>query len=356
MLKKNKNTKKLKLGFYPYTYVRTNVMRTLLINKEEYQKLLKMSLNEITRYLQDSNYKNEINNLSTELKGPELLEIALNKNIKSSFEKLRRISPPELNILINKYLKRKDVEDVKTIMRGKYTNTNKKVILNSLQGAGTYSLDFFNKLLEYDDLIEVLKHSNLFDFLNFSNPIKDFEEKNSLVSIENKMDSLYFKEMLDFTKFLPVQGQLFKNFLHQEIEVRNLLTLVRLKNEKLDRNEIKNYLIFSGENEIDSKLIKLLDTDLDNLMESLEKKDYSKILKNGLNNLKEKNSLIDLEINFFKYLLEKSILMLHQNPLSIDVILGYMFAKEIEVRNLKILIKGKQLNLKEEFIENQLVY
>ena len=65
---------------------------------------------------------------------------------------------------------------------------------------------------------------------------------------------------------------------------------------------------------------------------------------------------MDLEINFFKYLLEKSILMLHQNPLSIDVILGYMFAKEIEVRNLKILIKGKQLNLKEEFIENQLVY
>src|SRR3989338_2754580 len=94
----NDKTKKIRLGFYPYTYVRTAVMRTLLISKEEYPKLLKMSFNEITRYLQDSIYKKEIDSLATELSGPELLEIALNRNLATSFEKLRRISPEELNV------------------------------------------------------------------------------------------------------------------------------------------------------------------------------------------------------------------------------------------------------------------
>jgi len=55
-------------------------------------------------------------------------------------------------------------------------------------------------------------------------------------------------------------------------------------------------------------------------------------------------------------LLKQSILLLHQHPLSVDVILGYMFAKDIEVRNLKIIVKGKQLGLSEEFIESQLVF
>ena len=66
--------------------------------------------------------------------------------------------------------------------------------------------------------------------------------------------------------------------------------------------------------------------------------------------------MITLETELYKYLLQQSILLLHQHPLSVDVILGYMFAKDIEIRNVKIIVKGKQLGLNEEFIENQLVF
>ena len=55
------------------------------------------------------------------------------------------------------------------------------------------------------------------------------------------------------------------------------------------------------------------------------------------------------------YLLDRAALLLHQNPLSIDVILGYMFAKEVEIRNLKTLIKGRQLGLDEDFINRELI-
>ena len=71
---------------------------------------------------------------------------------------------------------------------------------------------------------------------------------------------------------------------------------------------------------------------------------------------KKTGSLIALETELYKHLLKQSILFMHQHLLSIDVILGYMFAKDIEVRNLKMIIKGKQLGLSEQFIENQLIY
>ena len=63
-----------------------------------------------------------------------------------------------------------------------------------------------------------------------------------------------------------------------------------------------------------------------------------------------------LETELYKHLLKQSILLLHQHLLSVDVILGYMFAKDIEVRNLRIIIKGKQLGLSEQFMESQLIY
>ena len=43
----------IKLGFYPYTYVRTAVMKSLLFKKEDYHKMLKMSFSEIEKFLQE---------------------------------------------------------------------------------------------------------------------------------------------------------------------------------------------------------------------------------------------------------------------------------------------------------------
>ena len=56
MIKKPKKLEKVKLGFYPYTYVRTVVMRSLLFRREAYQKMLKMDFSEIAKFLQESRF------------------------------------------------------------------------------------------------------------------------------------------------------------------------------------------------------------------------------------------------------------------------------------------------------------
>ena len=128
-------TKKIKLSFYPYTYVRTTVMRGLLLKKEDYHKILKMDFNEIAKLLGETTYKEAIDKLASTLAGADLLEAALNQNLSNSYEKLRRISSEELRLLINEYLKRKDIEDIKTIIRGKFTKIDEKIIQSKLQAA-----------------------------------------------------------------------------------------------------------------------------------------------------------------------------------------------------------------------------
>ena len=354
---KLKEPKKIELGFYPYTYVRTAVMKSLLFKKEDYHKMLKMGFSEIAKFLQESHYKKEINALATEYSGADLLELALNRNLAESFKKLIKISPYELALLIKEYIKRKDIEDIKTIIRGKFTNTNEKQIINSITAAGTLSYYFFISLLKKDSIEEILKNNKLVDFYLLKNGLKDLNEKNSLVSIENALDKYYYTHLIEFSRILPKEGALFRNFLQKEVEVLNILTLLRLKKAKFGKDIIRNFIIPSGDKLSDLKIMALaVVDDLEELSRALEKTEYKNILAKGIEEFKKSGSLIILETELYKYLLSQSALFVHQHPLSIDVILGYMFAKDIEVRNLKIIVKGKQLGLSEEFIESQLVF
>ena len=348
---------KIKLGFYPYTYVRASVMKSLLFRKDDYHKMLKMGFSEIAKFLQDSSYKTEIVELAKELSGADLLELALNRNLAGSFKKLIRISPHGLGLLIKEYAKRKDIEDIKTILRGKFTGADEKTIMNSITAAGTLSYDFLASLLKKESVDEILKNNKLVDFSLLRSGLKDLSEKNSLVGIENAFDRYYYSHLIQFSKILPKEGNLFRNFLLKEVEILNILTLLRLKKAKLGKDVAGGLIIPSNSQLSDSKILSLADVDdLDELSRALENTGYKNIVAKGIEEFKKSGSLIALETGLYKYLLKQSILLLHQHPLSIDVILGYMFAKDVEVRNLKIIVKGKQLGLREDFIESQLVF
>ena len=349
--------KKIKLGFYPYTYVRATVMKTLLFKKEDYHKMLKMDLIEIAKFLQESNYKKEINELATEHSGFDLLELALNRNLAESFKKLIRISSYEIALLVKEYIKRKDIEDIKTILRGKFTNAGGNLISNSVTAAGTLGRDFLISLLKMDSIEEILKNNGLVDFQTLKPGLKELNEKNNLVSIENALDKFYYGHLIEFSKRLSRQGALFRNFLLEEIEILNLLTLLRLKKAKFEKRIIEEFIISSGDKSKDSKIMGLAKLeDLDAIKKALEKTEYKDIISKGIEEFKKSGSLIILETELYKHLLRQSALFMHQYPLSVDVILGYMFAKDIEIRNLRIIVKGKQLGLSEEFIEGQLVF
>ncbi|MDO8740495.1 MAG: ATP synthase A1 subunit C [Candidatus Woesearchaeota archaeon] len=347
---------KIRLGSYPYTYVRVVVMRALLLKKEDYHKLMKMELDEIARFLEDTNYKSEINALAAKYSEADLLEHALNKSLVNTLAKLKRISPNELDLLINAYLKRNDIFNIKTILRGKYVKAGEDEIGALLLPTGSLSYTQLINLMKLATIEDVLKNAGMIPFDELKEAVESYKNENTLAMIEAALDRSYYNELLQFTKRLSRQEKLFREFIEGEIEILNIMTILRLKRENLDSNSIKKYLFFSGKKDKDSELMKLLNAeDLDELLKLLEKKQYGAIIKDGLKILNEKGTIIDLEIGLYKFLLKKSMLLQHQHPLSVDVILGYMFAKEIEVRNLKTIIKGKQLNMDETFIENQLV-
>jgi len=90
MINSSKTTIKLKR--YPYTYARVAAMRSNLLNKQQYHKLIKMELNSLIKFLEEeTTYKEQIDKLAINYSGVDLIEHALNENLVTTTEKLRRI-------------------------------------------------------------------------------------------------------------------------------------------------------------------------------------------------------------------------------------------------------------------------
>ncbi len=334
------------LGFDPYTYARVSVMKGELLKQQQWHSLLKMGTNEMLRYLQDANYRQEIDELGVEKRDLTALEIALNKNLVRTFAKLKRISDEKLQKVLSLYLLRYDMENFKTIIRGKLSNISDEEVIQLLIPSVNCTKEFYTQLIKKENIMQIIKS---FPFYNLLKLQKENGNNNTeLFEIENALDRYYFEELFELSNQLAGQGAALKEFIQAELDILNIKIVLRLKKEQFGLLEIKKHLIHP------KKEISYLaeEESIRDIIKELNRMHYTQIKGDEANT--EEELLIQLEIDLDTSLLKKEVLLMHQFPLTVNVMLGFMFAKEIEVKNLKILLKGKQLGLEESYL-NKLV-
>lgn len=327
---------KLHLGAYPYTFARVSAMKGKLVRAEDYHKLLKMPLAEIAKFLEEREYKKEIDALAAQQSGAALLTQALEHHFSNVVEKLRRISDEELVLMMDAYLLRRDIANIKTMLRGKRQGLGAAQIKATLQ-AGILPMRIIDQLLQAQTAEQLLSHIATLG-------IPDLAQGKEPAQIEHALDTAYYRRLLAIALLLPTQGQLFADFLRRELDNRNLFTMLRLRQAKLPLAEIQKHLLPEGQRFSMSWLLKLAAMGDAELAAALAAR---KITLDA--------QIPDLEVQHAKALLDSAVLLLHQHPLSVDVILGYLFAKEVEIRNLRMIIMGKHLGVDEGFMERNLV-
>ncbi|HOV68410.1 MAG TPA: V-type ATPase subunit, partial [Methanoregulaceae archaeon] len=108
-------------GPAPYIYVSTRlrVRKAKLLRAEEYHRMLNMSLPEITRYIEELEYKTEIDELAPSFSGVDLLEVALSWNLAKEFQRVLALTPGAMAGFTGAYLQRWDIANVLTVLRGR---------------------------------------------------------------------------------------------------------------------------------------------------------------------------------------------------------------------------------------------
>ena len=175
---------------YPYTYLRTIIMKRNLLTKSDYDKILKMSPDEIGKYLEDFEYKKEVDELAMEYTGIELIERNLQLNLGNKFDKLLKISPHDLRLLIRVYLKRYDMYNIKTIIRAKFSNLSAEDTKKYLSPIFV-DKDIFDKLLTQNTIEDAFSSLDFLEEKDIRTALEHFKTNHSLAYMENIIDKSF---------------------------------------------------------------------------------------------------------------------------------------------------------------------
>ncbi len=330
---------------YAYITARVRAMKSKLIPVEMYPKFLNMEITEITRFIEESEYKKDVDELAKRYKGTELIEHALNQNLALTYRKLIEVSQNEAKFLITEYLRSWDIWNIKTILRGKFSGASEEEILESVVSAGQ---------LRYRDLTELVKIGTIEGIIASLSKMPYYPAlagyKGDLAETENALDKRYYSRRFDSAK--ETGDKLFLKFLRTEIDLKNLKNLFRMKRAGMEHDDIMKMVIPGGLELKETDLSRLAGLPLAEMVRSLEEYSYWEAISDISGEL---TSLINIENRLDKYGLVYACRISYYYPLSILPVLDYILSKKIEVDNLRKIVRGKATFLPEAIIKEHLV-
>ena len=345
---------------YPYAVTRIRAMRIKLFPRDAYPRFMNMSLDEITRKIGESEYKQDIDELAREYSGVNLIEHALNRNMAASFQKVLRITEGELHELVLEYLRIFDIEDIKTILRGKKNNIPEDQILQTLVTGGVLRYTFLSGLVSRS-IEEIIASFNDSPY----GPILSQYDGTNLPAIENELDKFYYGNLFEAVGYPgSADRKQFDQFVRREIDIKNLSLLLRIKKyeaiesaaspeNKCVVEDLSSMIIPHG---LALDTDKLKDLCYSDFIEAIRSTPYWNAVGPILDTADLKSvSLTGVEARLTKYNLTKATENSRRFLLSIIPILEFIIYKNNEVRNLRIIIRGKSVGLDNDLIKDRLV-
>jgi V/A-type H+-transporting ATPase subunit C len=333
---------------YAYITGRVRAMKTKLIPAEMYPRMQSMDASEIARYLEETQYKDEIDALSKDYSGTELIEHATFANLAKTYRKLLDVSIDEPQFLILEYLRRWDIWNIKTVIRGKFYGASDVEIMKYLVPAGELDAEFLDGLTKKGTVQEVI---SAFEGTDYASALAQYDGKN-LASLENALDKLYYFRMERAVGgTLSVGGGLLLKYVRREIDIRNLITLFRMNKAGVDAAIIQENLIPGGK--LHEELSRMAGQPFGEFLRGLEGYPFwSSISDIATADL---DAVSRIEARLRAYLVRYAWALSNYHPLSILPVLGYMVSKDTEVSNIRKIVRGKEAGLPAELIEEQVV-
>ncbi len=347
----------VRAGPVPYIYVctRMRVRKSKLIPREEYMRMLNMGLAEITRFVGESQYKKEVDELATSFRGIDLIEIALSWNLAKEYQDIQTITPGTLKDLTRAYLRRWDIQNILTIIRGKLHGERKGKIKEILVPAGELDRAFLDRLLEEptpERVIEALKGKGVHPLL--SRMTEGGVREELLPKVENELYKQFYADLVAYAHSGIKGGRQFLDYITLDIDITNIRTVFRVRADP-SVNDISGIIIPGGT--IPPQALQRIFPikDPNEFIDALVPLVRVKPLRELLERLREEKSLRGIEIELIKVQLAEMETMSKLQPFSIHPILAYLEMKKYEIFNLRALARGKESGLTPERIRGYLV-
>jgi len=344
-------------GNYSYACARVKAKKSLLLTKDNYPKIMMMDLNEIGRFLGETQYKVEMAELAAKHEGVNLIELGTAKNFARINTQILSFCEGDLRETVEKYLARWDAWNVKTILRGKFSGATSEEVQEELIPSGALSEEYLNYLFTLESVNDILEDVKKKAGLALPDDVRSaYEATGTLGPIEDYFDKVYYQQLIAQLEGGSKADKLLLTFVRKEVDTVNLLTLLKLKRDKVPLDKVGIYFIEGGQELPVKELLRLAGTDsLEQMIGELGKLSFYEAIREDLEIVKTRGSLTEIGLALRTVLSKQSDRFGHVYPLSVLPIVDFLIRKKNEVDNIRVIARGKQSGLGVEQIKKLLV-
>ena len=340
-------------GNYAYMSARVKAKTSKLLKEEDYNKMLMMSVPEISHYISEAGYSKEMNDLGNRYEGIELLEYATYMNMSKQFRSILESANGELKDMVAAYLTKWDFENLKVVLRGKNYGLTLENMREDLVIAGSLKEDDLEKLLSAPSIEEALAIFKSKTGLSVSDEaIRAYKEDKILTKIEDEITKGYYKNVLDSISGKDRATNIFRNYMKYVIDLKNVETIMKLKMENIGGEEAADFFIPGGY-QLNQKIY--AQAAAAPTMEAAFNELQSMKIYEELKALSQTPTISLLVLSMERVRLQMAIQVAHMYPLSVIPVVVYMIMKEDEVKKIRTVAHGVDSGLDRDSIKNLLV-
>jgi len=328
------------LDMYPYTYpnARVRARNGRLFSEKEFSEIIEsQNLEEVKNYLRGvPDYAKYVDMYP--------LEKALDTQLAETYDLIARITPENSKETFKFLLKKWDIKIIKSILIAKKAGLSSDETLELIVPFGELS-DKLDSLIESDTVTEVLNGLEGTEYPKIlENAIPVYNETGLLLPIEASLDKYLLQNLLrasatpedDNTNYLHI-------YIGTMVDVANIKIIIRAKADNLKYDDIEPYMISDGYQIREWKLKELMESeDIAGVVSGLEGTDYAPMLSDAMSNFTETSSMANFENALDSHVNETAKKISLKNQFGIGPMIGFLSRKEREIKNLKVIARGKR--------------
>ncbi|MCU7837100.1 MAG: V-type ATPase subunit [gamma proteobacterium symbiont of Taylorina sp.] len=334
----------LKIAHYAYLQTLVAIFSKRLLSEQQFTSLIEQPLDEILAELSNNGLQAIIKEIYQfhlkPLPAGNMDNLFLTVLLDDAQSIIRALSGAERDFFTY-WIRRFELQNIKTILRGKSLQRSKELIRAELTPLNPFSILPIDKLLNADSLTDILMQLEKTPFASIARyGSKNFEQKRDVFTIETAINHQYFTGLNEQLKNLSNEEQiLLQPLLGRIIDQTNLIWLLRYRLSYNLSPSHSYFLLVSGGLYLNSRI----------LVQLCQIKSLPQIydfLPNEVNKLiKGSNTIHQIELCLEKDTIKLARSFIKDKSFSLTHAFAYLLLREKQLSQLHALFKGKLLDL-----------
>jgi V/A-type H+-transporting ATPase subunit C len=330
---------------YAYLNARVSALSQSLISHEQLTDLLQQPLGQL--HIGTANFDEVINDTNLDL---ARLEQVLFSHLLSEFSILVRPLVGKAREFLLYWLHKAEINNLKVIVRGKLSGLSVESISKQITGLGNLASLSFEQLLRAEDVNELLRQLDNTAYITLARQARrSFEQQQQLYALDAAIDRYYLQGLTRQAEALPaVQREYLQPLLTLLLNKFNILWLLRYR-FTYNLSAAETYYLLIPANYGVSR------TQLQSLVELSNIADVISQLPESIKLIiAEASSIFEIEQQLNRTIESLAWRTLRRQQFTLAKAFAYILLRELEMRRVLAIIKGKRLQLSSELIVSTL--